>query len=106
MNVVHPMETHDLGIVDERTGAVIGGQELDDDYNRCILPPTNPRPPRRPQKQRIESQTQRVALRRCSKCHETGYYKNTCRNPRADFDVDDPGVAVSAEDLFLGQLSR
>jgi len=51
MNVVHPMETHDSGTVDERTGAMIGGQELDNDYNRRILPPTNPQRPGRPHKQ-------------------------------------------------------
>ena len=40
--------------------------------------------------------------RTCSKCHETGHYKNTCRNPRADFDDDDPSVVVGADDLFMG----
>ncbi|KAJ8442637.1 hypothetical protein Cgig2_003681 [Carnegiea gigantea] len=41
--LVHPMETHDIGTVDAKTGRVVGGDELDDDYDRCILPPTNGR---------------------------------------------------------------
>ena len=41
MNVVHLMETHDSGTVDNGTGAVIGGNELDDEFNRRILPPQN-----------------------------------------------------------------
>lgn len=49
MNVVNPMETHDSGTVDERTSAVIGEQELDDHYNRRILPHTTLRHPGQPQ---------------------------------------------------------
>jgi len=41
--VVHPMETHDMVTVDDNTGRVVGGNELDDDYSRCILPPCNGR---------------------------------------------------------------
>jgi len=104
LNVVHPMETHDHGTVDENTGAVVGGEELDDDFNRRILPPKNQRPPGRPKRRRIESQTQRVRPRRCSKCHELGHYKSTCRNPRADFDDDYPGDVVTADDLLQGNL--
>ena len=33
LNVVHLMETHDSAHVDDRTGLVIGGKELDDGYN-------------------------------------------------------------------------
>ena len=104
LNVVHPMETHDLGVVDENTGAVVGGQELDEDFNRRILPPKSERPPGRPRKRRIESQTQRVRVHRCSKCHEIGHYKNTCRNPRADFDDHYAGDVVSGDDLVVGHL--
>ncbi|KAJ8430933.1 LOW QUALITY PROTEIN: hypothetical protein Cgig2_002721 [Carnegiea gigantea] len=43
--LVHPMETHDMGKVNEKTGVVVGGEELDDDYNRCIPPPNNGRHP-------------------------------------------------------------
>ncbi|KAJ8422966.1 hypothetical protein Cgig2_002715 [Carnegiea gigantea] len=39
--LVHPMETHNIGIVDVKTGE----DELDDDYDRCILTPTNGRQP-------------------------------------------------------------
>jgi len=37
LNVVHPMKTHDSGMVDDCTGAMVGGQELDEDFNRRIL---------------------------------------------------------------------
>jgi len=40
LNVVHPMETHDSGVVDDNIGAVVEGQELDEDFNRRILPAT------------------------------------------------------------------
>ncbi|KAJ8429903.1 hypothetical protein Cgig2_025333 [Carnegiea gigantea] len=43
--LVHPMETHDMGTVDAKTGRVVGRDELDDDYDHCILPPTNGRLP-------------------------------------------------------------
>jgi len=39
MNVVYPMETYDSGIIDTNTGVVVGREELDEDYNRRILPP-------------------------------------------------------------------
>ncbi|KAJ8433208.1 hypothetical protein Cgig2_023160 [Carnegiea gigantea] len=94
MNVIHPMETHDVGIVDGDTGHVGGGDELDEDFNRRILPPKNPRGAGRSRKRRIESQTQGVKARRCSKCGELGHYKNTCRNSRADVDADYVGDIV------------
>ncbi|KAJ8432233.1 hypothetical protein Cgig2_024388 [Carnegiea gigantea] len=50
MNNIHPTETHDLANVDNRTGGVIGGHKLDEDYNRRIIPPQKPRPPGRPEK--------------------------------------------------------
>ena len=102
MNNVHPMETHDMATVDERTGRVSGGAALDDNFNRRILPPINPRKRGRPKSRRRESQTQGVRTKRCSKCHETGHYKNTCRNPRADFDADYEGDLVAVEDLLGG----
>ncbi|KAJ8424605.1 hypothetical protein Cgig2_014409 [Carnegiea gigantea] len=46
--LVHPMKTHDIGVEDGRTGLVAGGNELDEDYNQCILPPNNGRHPGRP----------------------------------------------------------
>jgi len=49
LNVVHPMETHDNGTVDDNMGAVVGVEELDDDFNRRILLPKNQRQPGRPQ---------------------------------------------------------
>jgi len=102
MNVIHPLETHDSAHVDHATGQVVGGAELDDGYNRRILPPINPRPPGRPRGKRIESQSQGVKLRRCSKCKEEGHYRNTCRNPRADVDAVYDGHVVHYED-FLGE---
>ncbi|KAJ8426836.1 hypothetical protein Cgig2_025241 [Carnegiea gigantea] len=56
--LVHPMETHDVGTFDAKTGWVVGRDELDDDYNRCILPPTNGRQPSRPSSKCKGSQTQ------------------------------------------------
>ena len=34
------MEAYDLGKVDDRTGPVLSGEELDVEYNQCILPQT------------------------------------------------------------------
>ncbi|KAJ8421945.1 hypothetical protein Cgig2_006416 [Carnegiea gigantea] len=65
MNVIHPMETHDTGVVDGDTGLVVGGDDLDEDFNRRILPPKNPRGVGRPRKRRVESQTQGLKPRRC-----------------------------------------
>ena len=56
--LVHPMGTHDIGTVDAKTGQVVGGDQLNDDYDHCILPPTNGRQPGRPSAKRRESQTQ------------------------------------------------
>ena len=39
--LVHPMETHHVAVVDDRTGRVVGDNELDVDYSHCILPPFN-----------------------------------------------------------------
>ena len=103
MNSVHPMETHDMAAVDETTGSVIGGEALDDEFNRRILPPTNPRKRGRPESNRRESQTQGVRVKRCSKCGEPGHYKNSCRNRRADFADDDEGYVVAFEELVGGQ---
>ncbi|KAJ8438971.1 hypothetical protein Cgig2_018882 [Carnegiea gigantea] len=90
MNVIHSMETHDTGVVHSDTGLVVRGDDLDEDFNRRILPPKNPRGAGRPRKRRVESQTQGLKPRRCSKCGDLGHYKNTCRNPCADFDADYP----------------
>jgi len=55
--LVYPMETHDMGTVKGKSERVVGGDDLDDDYNRCILPPNNGRQPGRPPSKRRESQT-------------------------------------------------
>ena len=102
MNTVHPMETHDMGSVDDRTGRVTGGDGLDDNFNRRILPPINPRKRSRPKSTRRESQTQGVRTNTCSKCHEPGHKRTTCRNPRADVDADYEGDLVLVEDLLGG----
>jgi len=31
--LIHPIETHDIGQVDEKIGLVVGGEELDENYN-------------------------------------------------------------------------
>ena len=74
MNAIHPLETHDSAHVDQRTGQVVRGEEMDDGYNRRILPPINPCPSGRPRVRRIESQRQGVKLRKCSNCGEEGHY--------------------------------
>ena len=43
IQLVHPMEPHDMGTVDGKTGWVVGGDELDNKYDCCILLPNNGR---------------------------------------------------------------
>ncbi|KAJ8447962.1 hypothetical protein Cgig2_028838 [Carnegiea gigantea] len=97
MNVIHPMKTHDMRVVDSDTGLIVGGNDLYEDFNRRILPPRNPPGAGRPRKRRVESHTQGLKPRRCSKCGDLGRYKSTCRNPRADFDADYPGDVIPLE---------
>ena len=54
--MLQPLETHDLAHVDDSTGQVVRGEELDDGYSRCILHPINPYPSGRPRVRRIDSQ--------------------------------------------------
>ena len=49
MNIVHPVDTHDMASVVDRTSPVVGGEALDDDYNQRIVPPVNPHKRGRPQ---------------------------------------------------------
>ncbi|KAJ8448843.1 LOW QUALITY PROTEIN: hypothetical protein Cgig2_011464 [Carnegiea gigantea] len=85
-----------------KTGRVVGGDGIDDDYDRCILPPTNGRQPGRPPSKRKESQTQGTKSRRCSKCGEVGHTRCTYRNSRADFDANYKSDVVQVEDLSDG----
>ncbi|KAJ8425786.1 hypothetical protein Cgig2_014499 [Carnegiea gigantea] len=94
MNVIHSMETDDTGVVNDDTGLAVGGDDLDEDFNRRILPPKNPRGAGRPRKKRVESQTQGFKPCRCSKCGDLRHYKNTCCNSRADFNAYYPGDVV------------
>ncbi|KAJ8445912.1 LOW QUALITY PROTEIN: hypothetical protein Cgig2_009841 [Carnegiea gigantea] len=73
------METHDMGTVDVKTGWVVGRDELDDDYDCCILPPTNGRQPGRPPSKHRD---------------EVGHMMHTYRNPRADFNANYEGDVV------------
>jgi len=41
LNVVHSIESLDSGTVDDNIGAVFLGKQLDEDFNRRILPPKN-----------------------------------------------------------------
>lgn len=91
-----------MGTVDAKTGQLVGGDELDDDYNHCILPLTNGRQLGRPPLKRKESQTQGTRFRRCSKCGKVGHTRRTCRNPRADFDANYEGDIMEVEDLLDG----
>ena len=43
MNTIHPMETHDIGFVDDRMECVVGGDVVGEDLNWRILPSKNPR---------------------------------------------------------------
>ncbi|KAJ8429402.1 hypothetical protein Cgig2_025589 [Carnegiea gigantea] len=88
--------------VDAKMGRVVDGDELDDDYDRCILPPTNGRQLGRPPSKCKESQTHRTRSRRCSKCGEVGHTRRTYRNPCADFDANYEGNVVKVEDLLDG----
>ena len=106
MNSIHPMETHNSVTVDNATGLVVGREALDDRYNRRILPPLSPRPQGRPRKRRIESQRQGIQLWKCSKCEEVGHYRNTWRNPCADFNADETTVLMPMEDLFEGNYQE
>ena len=55
--LVHPMETHDMGTVDGKTDWVVSGDELDNEYDRCISPSNNGRQLGRHPSKRRESQT-------------------------------------------------
>ena len=98
----HPMEMQDMGKVDKKTELVVDGEELDEDYNRCILPSINDRHLGRPPLKRRESQTHDKKVRRCLKCGEVGHIRCTYRDPRADFDVSYEGDVVQIEDLLDG----
>jgi len=37
LNLTHPMETHDFAEVDDGIGMVVGGEELDNAFNRRIF---------------------------------------------------------------------
>ncbi|KAJ8425182.1 hypothetical protein Cgig2_004686 [Carnegiea gigantea] len=54
--LVYPMETHDMRKVDDSIGLVV--EELNEEYNRYILPPNNGRQSDRPSLKRKDSQTQ------------------------------------------------
>ena len=86
--------------VDGRTDRVVGGDELGDDYSRCILPPRNGRQSGRPPSKHRESQTQGTKSHRHSKCREVGYTRRTCQNPRVDFNSNYEGDVVAVEDLL------
>ncbi|KAJ8420591.1 hypothetical protein Cgig2_032289 [Carnegiea gigantea] len=62
--------------IDGKTGLVVNGEVLDEDYNQCILPPNNGRHP--------------------------GHMRHTYRNPRADFDASYEGDVVQIKDLVDG----
>ncbi|KAJ8428094.1 LOW QUALITY PROTEIN: hypothetical protein Cgig2_013306 [Carnegiea gigantea] len=79
--LVHPMETHDMGTVDAKTGRVVSGDELDDDYDRYILPPTNER-------------------------QSVGHTRRTYRNLHADFDANYEGDIMEVEALLDGSLNH
>ncbi|KAJ8431273.1 hypothetical protein Cgig2_011126 [Carnegiea gigantea] len=100
--LIHPMGMHDMGRVDEQTRLVVGGEELDEGYNWCMLPLNNGRHPGRPPLNCRESQTQDKKVQRCSKCGEVGRTMCTFRNPQADFDASYESDVVQIKDLLDG----
>ncbi|KAJ8432255.1 hypothetical protein Cgig2_013908 [Carnegiea gigantea] len=77
------------------------GDELDEDYNRCILPPNNGRHLGRPPSKRRELQSQDKKVRRCSKYGKVSHTRRTCCNPLVDFDASYKDDIVEVEDLFV-----
>ena len=67
------MEAYDKGKVDDKTGFVVGGEEFDDEYNLCILPPNNGQQLGRLHLKRRKSQIHGTKARRCSKCSKIEY---------------------------------
>lgn len=104
INVIHSMETNDIVTINDRTDKVIGGHDLDELYDRCMLPPTNPRSSGWPRVKRYESQKQYVKVGRWSKCGEVEHYKNKCRNPQVDFNANYKADVVFVENLFMEKL--
>ncbi|KAJ8429410.1 LOW QUALITY PROTEIN: hypothetical protein Cgig2_025597 [Carnegiea gigantea] len=104
--LVHLIETHDIKTVDGKTGWAVGGDDLDDNYNRYILPPTNGRQLGRPPSKHRESQMQGTKPQRCSKYGEVGHTRRTCRNPHADFEASYEGNVVEVKDLLNGSLLK
>jgi len=70
---------------------VVGREELDDEYDRCILSLNNGRQPGRPSSKHRESQVQNRKSHRCSKCSEVGHMRRTYRNPYPNFDASYEG---------------
>jgi len=91
-----------MGVVDAKTGEVFGGDDLNDNYDRCILLSTNGRQLGRPPSKRRELQMQGTRSRRCSKCGEVGHTRCTCRSPHAHLDGNCAGDVVEVEDLLDG----
>ena len=91
-----------MGTVDVKAGRVVSWDELDDNYDCYILPPTIGRQSGRPLSKRRESQTQETRSQRCSKCGEVGHTRRTCHNPHTDFDANYKGDVVEVEGLLDG----
>jgi len=91
-----------MATVDDKTGRVVGGDELNDDYSCCILPSCNGQQSKRPPSKHRESQTKGTTSRMCSKCGEVGHTRRTYRNPSGDFNSNYKGDVVPMEDLLDG----
>ena len=101
LDAVHLMETYDSAHMDD-TSPIMMGEELENGFNQCILPPTNPHQQGKPHVRRIESQQQGVKVTRCSNYGEVDHYRNSCRNPHADIIADHESYLVQVEGLFGG----
>ncbi|KAJ8432834.1 LOW QUALITY PROTEIN: hypothetical protein Cgig2_008548 [Carnegiea gigantea] len=91
--LAHPMEMHDMGTFDAKTGRVVGRDELDDDYDHCPPPMGDSLVGHR---QSAGSHKRRAqGLRGAPNAR-------TYRNPRAEFDANYEGDIVEVEDLLDG----
>jgi len=95
------MKTHDKVTVSYSTWTVVGDEDLDEGYNKLMLPPTNPRFSVQPKVKRYESQRRDVKVRRCLQCGELDHYNNTRRNPRVEFDAGIEADTVVVDNLVI-----
>ena len=55
--------------------------ETQSQRQNVVLPPITRRPPGRLKNRRQNTDTPDIGLFRCSRCHQIGHSRTTCRNP-------------------------